>query len=46
MGRPVVLPIEASFEDLYRAAGPGKYRLFAVDVEGCECPDVPQESRA
>jgi hypothetical protein len=41
LGRPIILPVTATFPELYRAAGPGKYRLDPVDATGLVCPDVP-----
>lgn len=41
MGRPLVVPVSATFPELYRAAGPGRYKLDPIDATGHVCPDVP-----
>lgn len=40
MGRTVVVPVDATYADLFRAAGAGRYRLDPVDAKGHICADV------
>jgi hypothetical protein len=40
-GRPVLFPLDATFEDVYRAGGPGKYKLIFVDASGFMLEDGP-----
>lgn len=40
MGRPITLPISATFQDLYDLAGPGKYILDPINEFGRHCQDV------
>jgi hypothetical protein len=41
-GKPLVVPVHASHGDLFAAAGPGKYKLDAVDERGHKVEGVPQ----
>jgi hypothetical protein len=40
-GKPLIVPIDASHADLLAAAGPGRYRLEAVDAELHRIEGVP-----
>lgn len=40
MGRPITLPITATFQDLYDAVGSGKYIVDPIDELGRHCKEV------
>ncbi|MBC8067166.1 MAG: hypothetical protein IAG13_02440, partial [Deltaproteobacteria bacterium] len=40
-GKPLIVPVDASHADLLAAAGPGRYRLEAVDAEQHRIEGVP-----
>jgi hypothetical protein len=40
-GKPLIVPVDASHADLLAAAGPGRYRLEAVDAEQHRIDGVP-----